>query len=424
MDSNLRKLWQSYKETALYANSFFLMVNSAAGSALGFVFWIVAARLYPAEAVGLGSAFLSAAGLLSFVATLGLGSGLIRYLPGNKSNASALVNSCLTLSSLAGLLAALIFIIGIPFWSPALSLIRDDLRFGVTFIALVVSGTLFSVLGDTYLALRRAEFSLVQGSLMGLLKLILVAVLSGLFGIFGVLASWTLAMTTIVVLGLFLFLARLQPGYRPVPSLRREVSNDMVHFSFANYVSLGLWSTPGWVLPLLVVKQLGSQVNAWFYMGWAMSGLLFAMSGAISTSLFAEGSRQDTNLARDIKKSLKLMVVLVLPAAALLMAAGSKLLLAFGQQYSREGAILIRVLAPSVVPLSLNLLYLAIARVRKRLGEVILITGALTVGILGLSYVLLPRLGIKGVGVACLVSHSAVALAGLPRFIRVWRTSV
>ena len=122
MELDLRKLWQSYKETAwttrLYTNSISLMANSVASSALGFVFWVLAARLYPVEAVGLGSAVLSAASLLTFIATLGLGAGLIRYLPGARSNATALINACFTISSLAALVAALIFLVGIPLWSP------------------------------------------------------------------------------------------------------------------------------------------------------------------------------------------------------------------------------------------------------------------------------------------------------------------
>lgn len=49
------------------------MLNSAVQALLGFVFWILAARLYTAEAVGLASAALSAVSLLSLLAIFGLG---------------------------------------------------------------------------------------------------------------------------------------------------------------------------------------------------------------------------------------------------------------------------------------------------------------------------------------------------------------
>jgi len=397
------------------------MVNSAASSLLGFFFWVVVARFYATEDLGNGSAIISAGTLLSFIATIGLGTGLIRYLPSVKSNAAALINSCFTLSSLAALVTALIFLAGIPLWSPALNFVRSDLRFGVVFIAFVIIGTLFSLLSETYVALRRAEYSLIQGALMGFLKLALVVGLAGIFNVFGIIASWTLATATTVGLGVFLFLVRLQPGYRPIPSLQREVSNEMVHFSFANYVGNGLLSAPGWVLPIMVVSQLGSQANAYFFVSWAMSGLLYAIPTATATSLFAEGSSQDKCLSHDIKRSLRLITILVLPAAVLLVAAGDKLLLVFGQKYSVEGARLLWILAPSVLPLSLNVVYLAIARVRKKLRDVIIVAAAIAVGTLGLSYILIPHLGIISPAVAWLISQSLVALFVLPRFIRIFK---
>lgn len=154
-----------------------------------------------------------------------------------------------------------------------------------------------------------------------------------------------------------------------------------------------------------------------------MSGLLFAIPTTISNSLFAEGSRQSTNLARDIKRSLKLVTMLGLPAAALLMVAGDKLLLVFGQQYSQEGIKLLWLLSPSVLPLSLNIIYLAVARVRKSLGEVVAVTSAIVVSTLGLSYILLPSLGILAPGAGWLAGQSLVALAILPRFVKILRTT-
>lgn len=438
MNTYLRKLWLSFKEmteipmsrqkqegsgSSLYANSFFLMANSAATNLLGFLFWVVVARFYAADDLGVGSALISVGALLSFIATLGLGTGLIRYLSGARSNASALINSCFTLSSLVALVVAIIFIAGIPLWSPALNLIRGNLLFGGSFVAFIILGTLFSLLSETYIALRRAEFSLIHGSLMGLLKLILVVSLASLFGVFSILAAWTLATAVTIGLGVLLFLTRLQPGYWPMPSLRRQVSNEMVHFSFANYISKGLLYAPGWILPVMVVSLLGGQTNAYFFVSWAMAGLLFAIPLEISTSLFAEGSYQDTHLVRDIKRSFKLILVLILPATVLLVVAGDKLLLVFGREYSQEGARLLWVLAPSVLPLSLNAVYLAIAKVKKRLKDVIIIAVAIAVGTLGLGYILIPHLGILGPAVSWIISQSLVALVVLPRFIKILRSA-
>ena len=66
---------------SLYRNAIYLMLNSAMYGLTGFFFWIVAARLYPPEVVGLASSVIAAIGLLSLLSTLGLDYGLLRFLP-------------------------------------------------------------------------------------------------------------------------------------------------------------------------------------------------------------------------------------------------------------------------------------------------------------------------------------------------------
>lgn len=150
--------------TPLYANSVYLMANSAVTAALGFVFWVLVARFYPAEALGLGSALISAAALLAFVASLGLGTGLIRYLPGAGTGGVTLINSCFTLTGLAAVVVASIFVAGLQLWSPALAFVRQNPIFVASFMAFVVTSTLFSLLTGAIVALRLAQFVLIEGA--------------------------------------------------------------------------------------------------------------------------------------------------------------------------------------------------------------------------------------------------------------------
>lgn len=63
-----------------------------------------------------------------------------------------------------------------------------------------------------------------------------------------------------------------------------------------------------------------------------------------------------------------------------------------------EGAKLLWILAPSAIPVSVNLVYLGIAKVKKSLKDIILVAAAVALGTLGLSYVLVPHLGYPGSG--------------------------
>jgi len=409
--------------TPLYTNSIYLMANSVATAALGFVFWVLVARFYPAEVLGLGSALIAAAGLLCFVASLGLGMGLIRFLPATGNTGSALINSAFTLTSLVALVAGAIFIVGLPLWSPALDFVRQNAIFAAAFIAFVVAGTILSLLTQVLVALRRAQFVLIQGLVAGVVKLGLVVTIASLFQVFGIFASWGVSTAVALVIGVLIFLPRLQPGYRPFLAMRRQVSNEMFHFSFANYISSGLWSLPTWLLPIVVVNVLGSEANAYFYVSWAMASLLFAIPSSTSTSLFAEGSHREDMLSQDVRRSLKLIVILLLPSVVIMLAVGDKLLLLFGRQYAAEGAKLLWVLVPSTIPVSVNLVYLGIAQVKKKLSDIVFVAAAVAVGTLGLSYALVPHLGILSPGVGWLVAHTLVALAVLPRLRRLLRPS-
>ena len=171
---------------------------------------------------------------------------------------------------------------------------------------------------------------------------------------------------------------------------------------------------PAWLLPIVVVNTAGAAANAYFFIAWGLAALLFAIPGAVATSLFAEGSHREAHLSRDVRRSLMLLGCLLLPAMAVMLLIGDRLLGLFGQEYSAAGTAVLRVLVLAAVPVAVNLLYIGISRVRKRLRGVVLVSGGVAVGTLGLSYLLIPSLGTVGPAVGWLVSQSLVALAVLP----------
>jgi O-antigen/teichoic acid export membrane protein len=57
------------------------MLNTGVMAVFGFFFWIINACLYSDEQVGIGTTLISIMTLISSFSILGLGTGLIRYLP-------------------------------------------------------------------------------------------------------------------------------------------------------------------------------------------------------------------------------------------------------------------------------------------------------------------------------------------------------
>jgi O-antigen/teichoic acid export membrane protein len=192
----------------------------------------------------------------------------------------------------------------------------------------------------------------------------------------------------------------------------------MLHFSFANYLAILFWTAPGLVLPIMVVNLLGAELNAYFYIAWAIGSLLSVIPGAASISLFAEGSYEEERLGVNIWRSLKMILLLLAPAVILVLAFADKLLLLFGSAYSENATTLVRILAISSLPLAVNIVYLAIKRVEKKLKVIVSLTALVAVVTLGLTYLLLPHMGINGAGIAWLISQAVIALVIMASWLK------
>ena len=83
------KIWipQNQKELKqhlsdpLFKNAYFLMFSSLTSAVSGFFFWLIAARFYSTEDVGLATAIIAAMSLISMLSLLGFDISLVRFLP-------------------------------------------------------------------------------------------------------------------------------------------------------------------------------------------------------------------------------------------------------------------------------------------------------------------------------------------------------
>ncbi len=415
---------KSLLRVPLYSNAIYLLGSSAANALLGFVFWIVAARFYAAEDVGLASAAISAVSLLAMLANLGLGYGLIRLLAHSGWNASKMINSCFTIGGLASIVAAFIFIVGLSFWSPALLFVRSNSGYLATFIIFTIASTLTSLAEQAFVAGRRAGFILLKNLIFNLLRLLLPILLAVYFHAFGIFASWGIAVVVALLISVPLFLPKVQSGYRTFFTINRAVVKAILPFSLGNYVSNLFWIAPAFILPIIVVNLLGAELNAYFYIAWSIGSVLAMIPGAGSLSLFAEGSYEEEKLEQMVWRSLKMVSVILLPLVILVLILADKVLLLFGDAYSENGATLLRLLAISALPLAVNVVYLSIKRVEKKLKVIIGMSASMAIITIGFSFYLLPQMGINGAGIAWFGAQGFIALVLIIVSLRKrWRKS-
>lgn len=395
--------------TPLYANALYIMLSAAVTSVLGFFFWLIVTRFYSEAVVGYSSAIVSALSLLGILSLVGLDISLVRFLPW-ADNPRKMINTCFTLGSLASLLAAVIFLAGLDFWSPALNFVRENAVFCLAFLSFAVIRTLSLLIDFALLAGRRAGFILSKNTIFSLIKLPLPVLFALYFQTFGVVVSWGIGSGLAMALGIFLFLPKVHGGYRPALALDLGLFKKVWRYSGGNYLSNLLLEAPTYLLPLIVVNILGAEQNAYFYVAWMIVNLLFAIALGVSQSLFAEGSHFEDRLRENVVKSLKYTFLLLVPVAILVAAVGKWLLLIFGHGYSLNALPLLWVLCLSSLPLGVNYIYTSMLRVTGRIAELIAIWGFMVIGTVVISYLILPLVGIVGIGYAWLGVHLIVMI--------------
>ncbi len=400
--------------TRLYSNALYLMLNTALMGFLGFFFWILVARFYTETEVGFSSAIISVVGLLASFSQLGLGISIVRFLP-QTERPQDLINTCLTLGGILSLTAAAIFLAGINLWTPRMSFIAQNPAFTLVFVVFTLTWVLSKLTDSAFLAKRRTEFTLYKQVVYSLVKLPLPLLFVLFFHAFGIVASWTIATGISLILSIFLFLPRIQSDYRPVPTLKLALLKRMWRYSGGNYLANLISGTPILLLPVMVVNLINPESNAYFYVSMMLAGFLFAIPGAVSSSLFAEGSHFESKLKENTIRSLKFIALLLLPATIVMVFAGKWLLLLFGESYSVNALSLLQILAISSLPFAISSIYSTLLRVNNRIRELVLIWGLASIAVLVASYLLMPLYGIIGVGYAWLGTKSLLAIYAIAR---------
>ena len=421
MLNKCRALYRHLK-TPLYRNSLFLIANAFATTGLGYFFFIVVARYFKEDAsvVSLGTTIISAMTLLTIISRLGLDTSLVRFLP-KSDKQKEMINSCFSINIILSIIAASIFILVTGFWFKDLSFIRNNALFAVSFILFTVALTVSMTMESVFIFKRRADYILSKNIIISLLKIaiLLALVLILHFRTFAIVSALGLANGIVVVIYLFIFIPRLQKGYRPMFNIDTKALRNLWKYSAGNYFA-GLFSAlPVLGLPLIILNRLGVSTNkpAEFNFAWMIAGLIFVIPGAVAQSMFAEGSHFENDLKRLTYRSYKFTIVLLVPAIIVLLLLGKWLLFAFGRSYYENALPLLRVMVLSGIFIGINSVYYTVLQVDKKILELIVINCASALAVLIGSYLIIPAAGIMGIGYVWITVQAIVSIYIVSRMI-------
>lgn len=402
------KLQQLHSDT-LVRNSFYLMLSTGIMAVLGFVFWLISARIFSPEDIGIATTLISAMNLISYIGLLGFNSTLIRTLPTSK-NRSTEMNTGLLLSTSAAIFIAGIYILLVPVIAPTLSLVHENPWYALGFILMTAFASVNLLTESIFIAFRAAKYNLfIDGIVMSSIKLALPFGFVGL-GAYGLFASSGAAAAVALVLSVFYLIKRF--GYRPKLSIDTSTLKGVIKYSFANYLANLLNIAPTLILPLIIINNLGAAAAGYYYLAFMVANLLYTVVYAVSQSLFAEGSYADRALRELMKRSSLVIAGIMIPGAAVIYFGASMLLMVYGSNYAAEAAPLLQVFAIAGPLVAIYTIANVLLRITKQTWAIIIVNIVYMVSIGGLAQLWAGH-GLIWIGYAWLVGHILSSITAL-----------
>ena len=406
-------------------NSLYLIVSSGLQAALGFAFWIIAARLFSTADVGRASSLISATTIIGYLALLGLNSTLVRHLPTARDR-DALITAGLLLVAGCGAVVGVLYVAFIPVFAPHLAFVLHRPALAAGFVLLTAAAAVNLITDSVFVASRKAGFSaLTDSGIGGATKIACIVILAGT-GSYGLFCASAAGFAAAALASLALMATAL--GWRPRLSRPSRTLGPLLRFSGANYAGNVLNLLPTLVVPLIVLDRLGASAAAYYFVAFQVATLVYSAAYAVEQTFLAEGSQVGMNWPELRRRSQRVLMALCLPACLALVVTAHWVLLAFGTRYSQDGTSTLILLAAAAIPIAANNWLWTVLRLSGRLRALVVSSGAYAIAICGLAWMLAPHGltvltaawpvgGLLGTAVAAVLrrGHGVITAGGLCR---------
>ncbi len=396
----------------LYRDGNALVLNSGLTALLGGAYWLLVARNYRPHDIGVNTAAISAMMFLAGVAQLNLMSALVRFVPILRRARGRFIIACYAVAAIAAVGCAAAFLVGLGLWAPALGVLGSNPGLIFWFVGATVAWCVFNLQDSALTALGASVLVPAENLAYGIAKVVLLVALIPLSPHFGIFASWTAGLlVSIVPVNLLIFGPLLRRrSAAPDAAVQAPTRNEIVRFVAPDYAGALLWLAATTLMPVIVVAMAGPTANAYFSLAWMIVVPVEAISASMGVALVANAAGEPQRLPEFARKVLRRTARLTVPAGVILAIAAPYVMQVFGQRYATHGALTLALLALSMIPNTVTALYTSIYRVQRRMRAVVALQASLCVSVLVLAPLLLPVMGIAGVGLAWLVCQCVVAV--------------
>ena len=366
----MRDLWQRNQDLLRNAGS--LAATTGLTSIFGFVFTIVAAKMFTLNEVGWGNAAINAMQLFGTIGMFGLGTMLIGELPKRQRARGGLFAASLVTSGVGSAILGLIFavVVGLYF-SDAHHLPGIGGTPGE--VLLFVVGTCLTgatlVFDEGTIGMLRGGVQLWRNMVMSAIKLAVLPVTTiFLHDGFGVGLSVSFVVATIgsmIPAVIMLVRSGSRIFHRPDwAELRRLFPVAVNH----NWLNLAM-ATPSRIIPIVVTVVVGGTGGGVFYVVWMISSLLFMVPVHLGTVLFALASASPELVAEKLRFVLRVSVLIGLPVMAVLAIGAHFMLGIYKPEYAVLGTVPLWLLIIGYIPQMPRAQFIAVSRATGKVGQ-------------------------------------------------------
>ena len=403
----------------LVRNAIALMVSSMGTSGIGVVFWGVAAHLATVESIGRASAELSAMSLLASLASLSLGSTFIRFLPVSGDQTRRFVARSYGACTSLALILALVYVatgLGRRF-------LPTDIGWRALFLVVVAFWVVFVLQDAALTGLRATKWVPVENLLFGVAKLALLPLLIVVFPQQGIFLAWSAPVFLAVALVTrYLFRTRIPEheaasGGRSFLPSGREIGSILAAQVATELVGI-IAST---LMPLIVIARLGASANGHFYLPWTIAGSFSVLIWNVLSSFLVEAAHDPTTMRLHVDRTVRLVLLVLVPGMAAGVALAPYLLSIFGATYAEHGTTLLRLLLLALPGTAVTSFFTSFLWLERRMLVLTCRQLAAATVFLGTTLLLMGHFGLLAVGIASLATEALQAAIFLPGAIGRYR---
>lgn len=393
----IKNILNDIRKNPLYKSSFFLTSSRFLNAGIGFIFWIVAAKLYSIEDVGIATNLISSLGIIMSFSKFGFDFSLIRYI--DIRDKTKVFNTSLCITTIASFIIGIIYLIGINY-SSDLNIVEN--KYILIFLVFVVMESIVAIVGVALTAIRKADYYFIQNFLLAVrVPLLIPLAFLGSFGIFG---SVGLAF----ILAGLMSLLYINKTIRVDFNVDKKFVKESFIFSSGNYLSNVFFSVPVLILPILVLNLLGEAEAAKYYIAFAIGNLVLIIPTALSTSLYVEGSHGE-DMRKNVYRTILTIYSILIPGIIFIYYYGGHFLGLIGKEYV-ESIELLRILAVSSLLVAINNIFVTIHNVKMKVKNNVKLNLILFLLLPSLSYFFILKFGIVGIGYAWAVTYGIIDL--------------